>query len=578
MVMNNGQINLTNFLVVQLFRHQLYVVAVELFVALGLLVLLGALVSGRLRQFNLSAAGLSEPRSRTYLRWLFGLIWLVDGILQFQPGMPLGLANNVVAPAMAGTPGWLHSLMQHAINVWNQHPLHLAVGTAWIQVGIGLVFLLSNGLVSRAAALVSVGWAAMIWFVGNGAGGIFTPGNSVLFGWPGATLFYVVAGVFLVFTNERFSKYFTAITLRFVGVVLALGALRQCLPSTGFWQGGNANALTTMSQTMTQSAQPHWVSWIALHGGKVAGQLGGGANIAIILWLLVSAVGLWMAPTRRWNWPVWTTVAGALFFWFVAQDAAFWGGVATDFNSLVPLAALTLAAAPRFAAQAPIERRAPQELRSLSGGVLVSIAFAMIVYSVGLMGWSVTQPTENTFFVATNGYASGVNSAAPSFTLRDQHGVSYHLGGVSDHYTVLTFLDPVCWTDCPLLAAQIKAVRAAFGPNVKLDTVGVAANPLHETEQNVQSFVAQHQLNSVPGFHFVDGPLATLRSVWRSWGISVENVPTSKMSVHSDFLFVIDPRGHLRWIIPDDPGSGATATQDSDVAETVALLHQIGLS
>ena len=54
MVMNNGQINLTNFLVVQLFRHQLYVVAVELFVALGLLVLLGALVSGRLRQFNLS--------------------------------------------------------------------------------------------------------------------------------------------------------------------------------------------------------------------------------------------------------------------------------------------------------------------------------------------------------------------------------------------------------------------------------------------------------------------------------------------------------------------------------------------
>jgi len=208
----------------------------------------------------------------------------------------------------------------------------------------------------------------------------------------------------------------------------------------------------------------------------------------------------------------------------------------------------------------------------------VSIAFAMIVYSVGLMGWSVTQPTENTFFVATNVYASGVNSAAPSFTLRDQHGVSYHLGGVSDHYTVLTFLDPVCWTDCPLLAAQLKAVRAAFGPNVKLDTVGVAANPLHETEQNVQSFVAQHQLNSVPGFHFVDGPLATLRSVWRSWGISVENVPTSKMSVHSDFLFVIDPRGHLRWIIPDDPGSGATATQDSDVAETVALLHQIGLS
>ena len=79
MVMNPSQVNLTNFLVAALFRHDLFVVAVGLFVALGMVLIAGALVSGRIRTFNLSAAGLAEPRSRSFLRYSFGLIWLVDG-------------------------------------------------------------------------------------------------------------------------------------------------------------------------------------------------------------------------------------------------------------------------------------------------------------------------------------------------------------------------------------------------------------------------------------------------------------------------------------------------------------------
>jgi len=63
------------------------------------MVLMIALVlSRRILRFNFSAEGTNEPRARTYLRWSFGVIWLVDGILQFQVSMPLGLANNVVAP------------------------------------------------------------------------------------------------------------------------------------------------------------------------------------------------------------------------------------------------------------------------------------------------------------------------------------------------------------------------------------------------------------------------------------------------------------------------------------------------
>jgi hypothetical protein len=46
---------------------------------------------------------------------------------------------------------------------------------------------------------------------------------------------------------------------------------------------------------------------------------------------------------------------------------------------------------------------------------------------------------------------------------------------------LLTFLDPVCRTDRPLLVAQLQRVRATFVANTPLDIVAVAANPFHET-------------------------------------------------------------------------------------------------
>ena len=576
MVMNHGQIQLTNIIVVALFRHQLFVTAVGLFVAMGMLLLLGVILTGRVRTFNLSSEGIHEPRSRSYLRFAFGAIWVVDGILQFQPSMPLGLGNGVVAQAIPGTPQWLHSLMNSSITLWNEHPLALAVGTAWIQIGIGLLLLLSNGRVGRAAAVVSVGWAGLIWLIGNGAGGIFSTSGSLLFGWPGATLFYVVAGVWLAVFNGYFADRFSRWTLRFIAVVVALGALRQLLPSDGFWHGGNSNALTAMAQTMTQSAQPHWIAWIALHGGDLAGTLGGGANLIIVLWLAVTAVGLWLVPSRSWNWPVWSLVVFAVLFWFVAQDAAFFGGLATDFNSLIPLAALTFCAAPRFGLLPALPRRLPAELRSLSAAVLASFAAAMVIYSIGSMAWATLQPTETTFYVAANGLASSVDSHAPGFTLEDQSGARYSLGEHAGHYTLLTFLDPVCWTDCPLLAAQMKQVRAELGANAKIDYVAVAANPLHETLSNVRHFIAGHQLSGISNFYFVTGSLKDLRAVWSSYGITVQSTKSSRMSIHSDYFFVITPQGHLRWIVPDDPLTGGAATQSSDTSELVSLLRQVG--
>ncbi|MGP8009498.1 MAG: hypothetical protein ACLPKZ_04485, partial [Acidimicrobiales bacterium] len=219
--MGGSSFTSTNPLVVSLFHHNVFQTSVSWIIALALITLVVASVLRRVNTFNLSAGGLGEPRARTYLRMAFGAIWLIDGILQFQASMPLAMANGVVAPAAAGTPSWLHALMFDGIGIWNNHPIALAVGTAWIQVGIGLLLLVSNASIGRIAAAVSVGWASMIWLIGNGAGGIFQTSNSILFGWPGASLFYVVAGVWLALPTSNFPERFSRYTLRGLSVLVA---------------------------------------------------------------------------------------------------------------------------------------------------------------------------------------------------------------------------------------------------------------------------------------------------------------------------------------------------------------------
>src|SRR5665213_3433579 len=275
--MGGSSFSSTNPLVVAMFHHNAFETSVSWIIALALVLLVVASILRRVNSFNLSSGGLGEARSRTYLRMAFGAIWLIDGILQFQASMPLGMANGIVAP---------------------------------------------------------------------GAGGIFQSTNTILFGWPGASLFYLVAGVWLALPSANFPARFSRYTLRGLSVLAVIGVLLQTLPSRGFWHGGNTNAMTVMSTNMSATSQPHALAWIVRHFGEFAGTVGGGFNVIVIIWLGVCAVGLWMASDRDLRWPTRTFVIGCHFFWLVAQDAPFWGGLATDVNSLIPLAVLAWCASP----------------------------------------------------------------------------------------------------------------------------------------------------------------------------------------------------------------------------------------
>jgi len=562
--------------IIAIFHHELYVTSILWVGAIAVVLLVVLMSTRRIFLFNLAPDDDLEPCSRTFLRWSFGALWLIDGILQFQPSMPLGLANNVVAPAAVGTPSWLHSLMLHGISVWNSHPITLAVGVAWFQVGLGLVILVARGRTSRVAGIISAAWAALIWLIGNGAGGVFISGASLLFGWPGASLFYVAAGAALSLDRGRFLTLFSKVTLRAISVLLIIAALLQSLPSTQFWHGGPTNALSEMTRYMTSVAQPHLLATIVRGGGSVAAAMGGGFNIVIILWLLVSAVGLWMSRERAWRWPSWTLITGAVLFWVIAQDTALFGGVATDVNSLIPLALLTWCASPREE-RAPLQRRLPREMTSATSAVVATFASSMLLFAAVSMGLATSASAENTLFLAQNGPASAVDLPAKTFTLIDQHDRTFTLGEHRGRVTLLTFLDPHCWTDCPLLANQLAQLRSQLAWNAKLDIVAVAADPYHESVADVRLFMQRHGLDNVRNFHFVTGPLTKVSAVWRNYGVSVSMKRTAKMSIHSDLMFVITPAHRIHWIVPDDPIASASGTS-SAVSELKALLALQGVN
>jgi cytochrome oxidase Cu insertion factor (SCO1/SenC/PrrC family) len=215
-------------------------------------------------------------------------------------------------------------------------------------------------------------------------------------------------------------------------------------------------------------------------------------------------------------------------------------------------------------------------MRSSSGAVVASFASAMVLFSVVSMGVATGAAAESTRFLAQNGPAASVNTRAPGFTLTDQFGSAYSMNEHAGHYTLLTFLDPECWTDCPLLASQLRQVRADLSPGAKLDIVAVAADPYHETVADVKHFIATRSLTKLKGFYFVTGKLNVVSKVWSSYGIGVSMTPTAKMSIHSDYMFIISPEGRLRWIVPDDPLAN-WAGQHSAQSELVNLLHESGV-
>ena len=151
---------------------------------------------------------------------------------------------------------------------------------------------------------------------------------------------------------------------------------------------------------------------------------------------------------------------------------------------------------------------------------------------------------------------------APGFQLTDQDGRSLPLSRFRGKVVVLEFMDPHCRDICPIVSQEFIDAYHDLG-RAAGDVVFAAVNVnlYHARVLDVRAFSAEHQLTTIPGWHFFTGPPAALRAVWRDYGIQVEAPSPDADVVHTSTIYFIAPDGTERYVAApmDDKTQSGTA-------------------
>jgi cytochrome oxidase Cu insertion factor (SCO1/SenC/PrrC family) len=546
--------------------------------------------------------GAGEARGRAVLRVGFGLIWVLDGILQAQPKMAGGLAAQVIEPSASASPAWVQHVVNWGGTIWSFHPIEAGAASVWVQVGIGLWLLVAkNGPWSRLAGLAAVAWGLVVWVFGESFGGIFAPGLSWLTGAPGAVLLYVVAGALIALPEDawrsaplrlRRGERLGRLLLGGIGLFFIGMAVLQAWPGRGFWQGtiaGQPGTLAGMVQQMSATHQPHFLSSLVGDFGSFAASNGFAVNLVVVIALAgMGAIFLTGRP-RLVRYAVWFGLAFCLADWVLVQDLGFLGGLGTDPNSMIPwillfsAGYLTLTPAPLEAPAVVPESRgwrerlrvpAPKALGTLliSGAATASVRSVAAVGALGVLllgaapmtAAAANRTADPILALAIAGDSAAMDTPAPAFQLTDQNGQPVSLASLRGKVVLMTFLDPVCTSDCPIIGAEMKEAGVLLGSaNKNVDLVAIVANPTYRSTEFTQAFDREEGLNTVPNWLYLTGSLSQLSQVWRQYGVAVENLPAGSMTDHSDLAVVIDRTGNIRDEVGADPGPGTASTQSS---------------
>ncbi len=208
--------------------------------------------------------------------------------------------------------------------------------------------------------------------------------------------------------------------------------------------------------------------------------------------------------------------------------------------------------------------------------VAVGLGLATLLH-VGPVGatTSFSLPRAAVAAEAQDGMTPISGMTAPPITLVDQHGRPFSLRSLRDRAVVLTFLDPVCWVECPLQAQEMRLslryLPASARSRVAL--VAVAANSVVHSLAAVRAFNRTEGLTGLPNWYFVTSPsLATLSRVWRSYYVSV-SAPRDGMVDHTLAFYLIAPGGQVRYLSqPSDTTAAFVGTAELLAAYTGRIL------
>ena len=137
---------------------------------------------------------------------------------------------------------------------------------------------------------------------------------------------------------------------------------------------------------------------------------------------------------------------------------------------------------------------------------------------------------------------------APDFVLRNQGGHEVDLRQFRGSVVLLTFMDSLCTTDCPVEAAELHLAQQRLGRAASPVILIVTTDPEGDSPASIQKFASKYHLR--PPYEWLNGSTAALAKVWREYQIEV-----SSASTHSSAIYLIDRFGDERegWGVPFPP-------------------------
>ncbi len=151
--------------------------------------------------------------------------------------------------------------------------------------------------------------------------------------------------------------------------------------------------------------------------------------------------------------------------------------------------------------------------------------------------------------------------AAPGFRLTDQNGRTLALSSLRGKVVVLNFMDPHCTDICPLVSQEFVDAQHDLGKAAgQVVFAAVNVNQFFNRVADVAAFSSEHQLSSIPSWHFFTGPVDSLQAIWRGYNVAVEAPNPNADIVHTSVMYFIGPDGRERYIavpMDDHTTSGA---------------------
>jgi len=270
---------------------------------------------------------IGDRRVRT-VQTVLGLIWLLDGGLQFQSFMySRGFIATLEGSGM-GQSGWLVSTINWAANIAGSNLTVFNTLFALTQVAIGFGLIVGptlRGSLIRYALAGSVAWGLIVWWFGEGFGQIFSDAASPLTGAPGAALLYAVIALIAWPTEKPGGLLGTS------GTKLLWAGLWLVMAWEWLYPGNSASGATAAAI----NAAPSGMSWLSqIQDWAASAASTGGVPIALVLAAVSVVIGVGVACGWQVRRLLLLSVVMNVAYWLLSQGLGgiFMGG-ATDPNA-----------------------------------------------------------------------------------------------------------------------------------------------------------------------------------------------------------------------------------------------------